>query len=63
MQVTNPHWFSYPGYSEILTGFVEPSITSNDKVPNPNVTVLEWLHRQPAFKEKVAAFGSWDVFP
>jgi hypothetical protein len=63
VKVTNPHWFSYPGYSEMLTGFVEPAIGSNDKVPNPNVTVLEWLHKQAAFREKVAAFGSWDVFP
>lgn len=63
VKVTNPHWFSYPGYSEILTGFVETAIQSNDKIANPNVTVLEWLHQQPSFKGKVAAFGSWDVFP
>ncbi len=63
VKVTNPHWFSYPGYSEILTGFVDPAIGSNDKVPNPNVTVLEWLQQQPGFKGKVVAFGSWDVFP
>jgi hypothetical protein len=56
VNVTNPHWFSYPGYSEMLTGFVEPAIGSNDKVPNPNVTVLECPHQQPAF-------SSWDVFP
>jgi hypothetical protein len=30
-------------------------------VPNRTVTVLEWLHRKPAYRGKVAAFGAWDV--
>ncbi|SDM33976.1 Type I phosphodiesterase / nucleotide pyrophosphatase [Catalinimonas alkaloidigena] len=63
VNVSNKHWFSYPGYNEILTGFADPRIHSNDKVENPNVTVLEWLNQQPDFRGKVAAFGSWDVFP
>jgi hypothetical protein len=61
--VTNEMRFSYPGYSETLCGFVDPGINSNNKIPNPNVTVLEWLHGKPAYKGKVAAFGAWDVFP
>jgi hypothetical protein len=61
--VTNGLNFSYPGYSETLCGFADPRIASNDKVPNPNVTVLEWLHNKPAFRGKVAAFGAWDTFP
>jgi hypothetical protein len=32
-------------------------------VPNPNVTVLEWLNTRPGFQGRVAAFGSWDVLP
>ena len=61
---SNKHWFSYPGYSEILCGFADDQrIDSNDKIPNPNTTVLEFLNKQPAFKNSVAAFGSWDVFP
>lgn len=60
---TNRFWFSYPGYNEILTGFSDPEINSNAKKYNPNTTVLEWLHDKPAFAGKVAAFGSWDVFP
>lgn len=55
--------FSYPGYNEILCGFADPRIDSNDKRPNPNVTVLEWLHSKPEFKGRIAAFTSWDVFP
>lgn len=64
VEVTNGMWFSYPGYSEILTGRADDArITSNAKVPNPNVTVLERANRQPGFQGRVAAFGSWDVFP
>lgn len=60
--VTNGLNFSYPGYSETLTGIADPRIHSNDNVPNPNVTVFEWLNGKPAFADKVAAFGAWDVF-
>jgi hypothetical protein len=60
--VTNGLNFSYPGYSETLTGIADPRIHSNDNVPNPNVTVFEWLNGKPAFAGKVAAFGAWDVF-
>jgi hypothetical protein len=61
MNVTNPHWFSYPGYNEILSGYADDRIDSNDKVDNPNVTVLEYLNQQPKLKGKVAVFSSWDV--
>lgn len=63
VQVTNPHRFSYPGYSELLTGTVDPRIDSNDKVPNPNKTILELLNERRDFRGRVAAFASWDVFP
>lgn len=58
----NPHWFSYPGYSEIMTGFADSTIDSNEYPPNPHVTVLEFLNQQPKFKNKVAAFGAWGAF-
>ncbi len=63
VRVTNGKRFSYPGYSELLTGRADERIASNDKVPNPNVTVLEWLHRRPGFAGRVAAAASWDAFP
>jgi len=62
-QITNTMKFSYPGYNEILTGFADPKITSNNKNPNENFTVLEWLHRKPEFDGKVAAYSAWDVTP
>ena len=61
--VTNRFHFSYPGYSETLCGFADPRVASNDKIPNPNVTVFEWLHKKTAYQGQIAAFGAWDVFP
>jgi hypothetical protein len=58
----NPHWFSYPGYSEIMTGYADPEINSNKYKPNPHVTVLEFLNQQPKLKGKIAAFGAWEAF-
>lgn len=64
VDLTNTMWFSYPGYNEILTGKADDEqITSNDKINNPNKTILERVNQQSGFKGKVAAFGSWDVFP
>ena len=63
VRVTNGLWFSYPGYNELLSGAADPGVDSNDKKTNPNLTVLEWLNRQPGFEGRVAAFGSWDVLP
>ncbi len=60
--LTNTYWFSYPGYNEILTGKADDErINSNDKIPNPNQTILELANEQ-AYKGQVAAFGSWDRF-
>jgi hypothetical protein len=55
--------FSYPGYSEMFCGLADPRIDSNAKRNNPNLSVLEFLHAKPAYKGKVAAFCTWDVFP
>lgn len=64
VDLTNTMWFSYPGYNEILTGSPDDArITSNDKINNPNTTILEIAQNDPRYKGKVAAFGSWDVFP
>jgi type I phosphodiesterase/nucleotide pyrophosphatase len=62
-RVTNGLRFSYPGYNEILSGFADPRINSNDRIANPNVTVLEWLNGRPGFNGKVAAFASWELLP
>ena len=63
MDLTNEYWFSYPGYSEILTGKADERIQSNDKINNPNKTILELANNLTQYNGKVGAFGSWDVFP
>ena len=64
VMTTNKMWFSYPGYSEILTGQAHDDvIKSNDKKRNPYPSVLEFLKRKLKLnKTQVALFGSWDVF-
>jgi hypothetical protein len=62
--VTNRHRFSYPGYSEILTGHAHDEvINSNDAIRNPFPSVFQFARRKldlpPA---QVATFASWGVF-
>ncbi len=64
VNLTNKMVFSYPGYNEILTGKADDeNINSNDKNYNKNVTILETLNQSVKYKNKVAVFASWDVFP
>jgi len=60
---TNHRLISYPGYSEMLVGFVHPKISSNRKVDNPHATVLEVIGNYRHFRNEVAAFATWDAFP
>jgi arylsulfatase A-like enzyme len=47
----------------MFTGNTDISVSSNKKINNPNINVLEYLNNKPAFNGKVVAFTSWDVFP
>jgi type I phosphodiesterase/nucleotide pyrophosphatase len=60
--VTNGLNFSYPGYHELLAGFPDPRVDSNDKKVNPNETLPQWLARREGLRGRVAAFASWDTF-
>ncbi len=61
--VRNPLWFSYPGYSEILTGQPQPDVQSNDLVRYPHETVLDYVKRKLELPPtQVAQIGSWDGF-
>lgn len=62
-KITNGLKFSYPGYSELFCGMPDPRIDSNAKKQNPNLSVLEYLHGRPGFKDRVEAVCTWDVFP
>jgi len=59
----NPYKFSYPGYNEIFTGYPDSAMNSNDKIINPNTNVLEFIAKQKGFKDRIAVFSTWDVFP
>lgn len=64
VHLRNGHWFSYPGYAEMLHGRAhDQTITSNDPVQNPYPTVLEFLKTRAGLSaQHVALFGSWSVF-
>jgi hypothetical protein len=62
VDVANPYWFSYPGYNEIFTGYADTLVNSNDYKPNPNTNILDFINKQAAYKNKVAAFAAWDAF-
>ena len=61
--VTNGRNFSYPGYNEIATGAPDARVDSNDKKLNLNTNVFEWLTGRESLRNRVAIFGTWDVFP
>jgi hypothetical protein len=61
--VRNDQWFSYPGYSEILTGQPQAEIKSNDFVRYPHRTVLEYVHDTLGLGYgDVVQIGSWEGF-
>jgi hypothetical protein len=64
VQVTNRYRVSYPGYSEILTGRAQDdAIRGNDPVQNPIPSFPQFVKKRWKLpKEKVAVFGSWDLF-
>lgn len=63
MTLANNHRFSYPGYSEILTGVARDRIIkSNAKLQNPFPTVLDFFQQRLELpRERVAVFACWDV--
>jgi len=63
VDVANLYKISYPGYSEMFTGYADKLFIPNLAVNNPRSNVLQWLNEQPGFTGKVAAFCSWRVFP
>jgi hypothetical protein len=62
VNVKNPYWFSYPGYNEILCGFPDERINTNEYGPNPNTNVLEFINKTKDFNGRIAVFASWDAF-
>src|SRR5664279_3909869 len=63
VNVSNSYKFSYPGYNEILTGYPDLYVSSNEPKTNLNINVLEYLNSFDEFRSQVVAFTSWDIFP
>ena len=61
-EVANPYYFSYPGYSELFTGYADPRMNTNNPIINPNTNVFDFLNKQKGFENKVAVFSSWERF-
>jgi len=59
----NPHLFSAPGYSEILTGQFQPDVVSNELRRYEHETVLEHVQQELGLGyTEVAMIGSWEGF-
>ncbi|MES2003480.1 MAG: alkaline phosphatase family protein [Bacteroidota bacterium] len=63
VNVANLYKISYPGYSEIFTGFADRKFIPNLSIRNRNENVLDYLNEQPEYNGQVAAFSSWNVLP
>ena len=63
VDVKNIYKISYPGYNELLTGFVDWKPILNFPINNKNTNVLEYLNNQPGYEGKTAAFSSWNIMP
>ena len=63
VMLRNRHRFSYPGYSEILTGQARDKIIhSNDEIQNPAPTLLEFFKSSWNLNhDQTAVFASWQT--
>jgi len=62
VSIANPYRFSSAGYNELLSGYADPAIIRNAKKWSSNENLLEFLNTKPVYKNKVAAFCSWNLF-
>jgi hypothetical protein len=63
VNVSNPFQLTYPGFSEMLTGYADPAIRSNQSVISQSDNVLEFINGKEGFKDRVAVFATSDLFP
>ena len=61
--LTNGYKFSFPGYNEILSGWGDHRINSNDYPDDPNYNIFDFLASKREFENKLFAVGTWDAFP
>lgn len=64
LRIENGIYVSYPGYSEMLTGYANPQIRGNDYGPNPGATFMEAAVREGTLKRgETLVAASWAKFP
>ena len=63
VDVANLYRISYAGYNEMFTGTTDLTIFSNDKRNNSNENIFEYLDNNSLYKNKIALFTSWELFP
>jgi hypothetical protein len=63
VNVSNPYQFTYPGFSEMLTGYADPAISSNRLVVSKSQNVLEFINKQKGYGNQVSLFATSDLFP
>ena len=63
VDVANPYKFTYPGFSETVTGNPDTAVKSNGLNRNKNINVLEFLNAQKGFTGQVATFATSELFP
>lgn len=63
VDVANPYKFTYPGFSETVTGYPDSAVNSNGLNKNRNINVLEFINEQKGYTGKVATFATSVLFP
>jgi len=63
VDVANPYKFTYPGFSETVTGTPDSAVNSNGLNKNKNYNVLEFINQQKGYEGKVATFATSILFP
>lgn len=63
VNVANSFKISYPGYQELLTGFIPGRLNPNWMVNSKRATILEKLNQLESYSGKIAAFASWSIIP
>ncbi len=62
VSVQNPYRLSYPGYHEMLNGFIDHRIKTNKPKKGKKNNILHYIASRDDFQGRVALFGSWERF-
>ncbi|HEY0262736.1 MAG TPA: sulfatase-like hydrolase/transferase [Chitinophagales bacterium] len=63
LHLANPYLMSYPGYSELYSGYVNLKVNRNSFPENPNLNIFDALKTDSSFANSMVVFSNWDAFP